>query len=77
MTKSTLSLITFLCILLPACATTPAPAPSAGVTVQTSPCGLVVTSDVRDVPVPGSAYVADIKTVLRPSCGDSEGEVKP
>ena len=76
MTKSTLFLITFLCILLPACATTPAPAPSAGVRVETSPCGLVVVSDVRDVPVPGSTYVADIQTVLRPTCGDSDGGEK-
>ena len=76
MTKTTLSTITFLVVFLPACATTPAPAPSAGVEIKTSPCGLVVVSDVRDVPVPGSTYVADIQTVLRPTCGDSDGGEK-
>lgn len=73
MNKNTISFITFILAFLPACASSPAPSPSAGVRVETSPCGLVVVSDVRDVPVPGSTYVADITTVVRPSCATKEG----
>lgn len=64
------ALAAVLVLLLPSCASTPAP-PAASVDFTSDRCGPVITTTVRGVPVSGTRLVADVTTAIRTVCAQA------